>query len=431
MQTTFLKKDSFTVYDGAMGTMLQLRGLEPGQSPEILNITKPEIVQQIHREYVDAGSELICANTFGANARLLKNSGYSVKEIVTAAIENAKIGADNRARVGVDMGPLGEFMEPLGTLPFQGAYDMYAEIATAAESAGADFAILETIADLAELRAGILAIKENTSLPILATMTFELSGRTYLGVRAESFAMVADGLGVTAIGVNCSVGPKALLPIVKKIREHTSLPIIVKPNAGLPNGITGEYDLSPAAFASEMELFMGLGVFVIGGCCGTNPEYISQLATVFASLTPTKPKSNEPPVACTANTLVPLNDKILIGTSLSEEKKDDFLQIIKNKDWGMLSKLVNLEVNDGANLICLPAVFDVEAETDNYVEMLLKMQQISHIPLVFIVNDPLCLEVMLRAYNGKSCIMTQDGSDIDALFEVIMKYGAIIMGYNV
>jgi 5-methyltetrahydrofolate--homocysteine methyltransferase len=265
------------LYDGAMGTMLQKRGLGRGQRPDIMNITAPDAVFEVHMMYVGAGSDIIITNTFGANSRALSGGEYTTGDIVSAAVGLARRAAEDRALVALDVGPIGEFMEPYGDLTFEDAYGMFAEQLRAGEAAGADIAAIETMSDLQEMRAAMLAARENTSLPVFATMTFNADGRTYTGCTPESFAALAEEMGVDAFGVNCSLGPDVIFPIAARMSEISRIPLIIKPNAGLPDPVTGEYGAPPEEFARQMERFTRLNTRVVGGCCGTTPEHIRAL----------------------------------------------------------------------------------------------------------------------------------------------------------
>ena len=237
---------AITLLDGAMGTMLQRAGLRLGDRPETLSITAPDVVEGIQRQYVQAGSQMLLANTFCANAHKLAGTGFAVEDVVRASIAVARRAcAGTGAKVALDIGPIGELLEPLGTLRFDEAYALFAQMIRAGVQAGADAVFFETFSDLNELRAGVLAAKECCSLPVFASMTFEQSGRTFLGVSAPCAAMSLSALGVQAVGVNCSLGPKEVAPILRAMREVTDLPLILKPNAGLPDPSTGEYDTTP------------------------------------------------------------------------------------------------------------------------------------------------------------------------------------------
>ena len=251
MPSKTLDFNRIMILDGAMGTVLQSRGLKPGGVPELLNLEQPELLRGVYRDYIAAGSDVIYANTFGANALKLSRTGKSVAEIVSAAIRLAKeAAAGTEVKVALDVGPLGELLEPMGTLPFERAYELFAEVVRAGAAAGADLAVIETMTDLYETRAALLAVKENSDLPVLVTMSFEESGRTFTGCTVASMAHTLTGLGADAIGLNCSLGPDRLAPLLRELCEHTPLPVIAKPNAGLPDPVDGHYDMDAASFAT-------------------------------------------------------------------------------------------------------------------------------------------------------------------------------------
>lgn len=266
------------ILDGAMGTVLQQKGLPPGGQPELLNFTRPELLEQVYRDYAQAGSQVVYANTFGANGPKLACSGYTVAQVVGQAVRLARRSvAGTGTLVALDMGPLGELLEPLGTLPFEQAYDYFKEAALAGAEAGADLIAIETMTDLYEAKAALLAVKENTNLPVSVTMSVEESGRTFTGCTIPSMARTLEGLGADAVGLNCSVGPDLMAPLLRQLAENTSLPVIAKPNAGLPDPVDGSYHMGPEEFAAALLPCLEAGVTVFGGCCGTGPAYISAL----------------------------------------------------------------------------------------------------------------------------------------------------------
>ncbi|MDR2598918.1 MAG: homocysteine S-methyltransferase family protein [Oscillospiraceae bacterium] len=272
---------NYIFYDGAMGTMLQQRGLKPGERPDLMNISNPEAVESVHRLYVEAGSDIICTNTFISTNLNLKGAG-SPEQVVSAAVEIAKRATKGyKTKVSLDIGPTGELLEPVGDLEPEQAYEIFKEIVIIGEKCGVDFASIETMSDIEELRVAILAIKENTKLPILATMTFEKSGYTFMGVTPEVFVEVAESLGVAALGLNCSLEPEQMYDIAKRIADATKLPLIIKPNAGLPDSLSGEYKTGAEQFAAQMLPFKDIGARIVGGCCGTTPEYIKALKAAY------------------------------------------------------------------------------------------------------------------------------------------------------
>ena len=281
-----MNREKILYLDGAMGTMLQKAGLKPGEKPEVFGMEHPDVVMQIHKSYIEAGSDVIYANTFGVNSRKYEGCPHLVPDVIAANISTAKKAAasfpDRQVRTALDVGPIGELMEPLGTLSFDEAYECFREIVCAGEKAGADLVIFETMTDLGEVRAAVLAAKENTSLPVWVTMSFEKNGMTFAGTSPGAMALTLDALGVDALGVNCSLGPEDLLPIVKAIRERTTLPLIVKPNAGLPDPGTGRYAMTPERFSKEMAVYPKMGVHILGGCCGTRPSFIGALREMLS-----------------------------------------------------------------------------------------------------------------------------------------------------
>jgi len=274
----------YIFYDGAMGTMLYKYGLKSGDKPDLMNITAPDAVENVHRMYVEAGSDIICTNTFGSNALNLKGTGYTPFEMITAAVSIAKRACGETAKVALDIGPTGRVLEPAGDLKFDEAYKLFKEMAIAGERAGADFAAIETMSDIEELKAAIAAVCENTTLPILATMSFEKSGFTFMGCTPEKFVEAAEDLGASAVGINCSLEPMEMLSVAKRIAAATKLPLIVKPNAGLPDGLSGEYQTGAEEFAAQMAEYANIGARIIGGCCGTTPEYIKALKNKFMEI---------------------------------------------------------------------------------------------------------------------------------------------------
>ena len=274
----------YIFYDGAMGTMLYKHGLKSGEKPDLMNIKAPEAVESIHRMYVEAGSDIVCTNTFGSNSLNLEGTGYSPTEIITAAVGAAKKACAEKAKVALDIGPLGHLLEPAGDIEFERAYELFKEMAIIGEKAGVDFVAIETMSDIEELKAAMTAVKENTKLPILATMSFEKSGYTYMGCTPEIFVETAEEIGAAAIGLNCSLEPIEMLATAERIAKVTKLPLIVKPNAGLPDGVSGEYHTGAQDFAKQMTGFAKIGAKIIGGCCGTTPEYIKELKKAYTEL---------------------------------------------------------------------------------------------------------------------------------------------------
>lgn len=281
-----LWNQGFTLLDGAMGTMLQKMDLPQGCEPELLALSRPETLSAIHRAYVEAGSQVVCANTFGCNAKKLAGSGHSVAQVVAASVAAAR--AAGPQAVALDVGALGERLEPLGTLRFEEAYGLFRQVMEAGARAGADLIFIETMTDLYEARAALLAAKEATTLPVFVSMSFDPAGRSFTGCTVASMAATLEGLGADAIGFNCSPGPDTLAPLVAELSRHTRLPIIAKPNAGLPHPVDGSYGIDAAAFRAAMARCVEAGATLVGGCCGTTPAYIAEVGALLGGLQPAK-----------------------------------------------------------------------------------------------------------------------------------------------
>ena len=355
MQASELFKQSNTVLlDGGMGTMLQASGLKLGAKPEELNITNPELIESIHAKYAAAGSRIVNANTFGASAHKLAGSAYSLEEIIAAGIANCKRAcAPYGALTALDVGPLGELLEPSGTLAFEDAVSEYARIVRAGAAAGADLIFFETFTDLYELKAALLAAKENSTLPVLASMSFEAGGRTFTGCTVESFGVTARGLGANAVGINCSLGPKEIFPMAKRLAEAVpgDFPVFVKPNAGLPRADGSGYDITPQLFAMEMKPYRELHLFAAGGCCGTTPEFIKLLNSVFAGCVPGRPAHKMPSVLCTPVNFVNVDGITVVGERINPTGKKRFQQALREEDMNYVLEQAVSQVEAGAQVL--------------------------------------------------------------------------------
>ena len=301
---SLLQKEKFVLLDGAMGTMLQAKGMPLGVLPETMNLLHPEWILDIHRQYVRAGAQVIYANTFGANPCKAEGCGYTCEELVAAGVRLAREAAGGKALAALDIGPLGQLLEPTGTLSFEDAYRAFVRVVRAGEAAGADLIVIETMTDLGETRAALLAAKENTGLPVLCTMTFEENGRTFTGCSVAAMALTLTGLSADAVGINCSLGPGELPPLVEELRRWTRLPLVAKPNAGLPEPGTSRYDVSPEEFAAAMVRLAELGVRALGGCCGTTPAYIAALREALEPVPFVRERTAVPPAVCSASRVV-------------------------------------------------------------------------------------------------------------------------------
>ena len=423
--------DTVTLLDGAMGTMLQKMGLRPGQIPEMTNLTHPEWVRNIHAGYIAAGSRIIYANPFGANRLKLKDTGHTVREIVAAGVGIAReAAAGTDALVGLDVGPLGALLEPLGTLPFEEAYGLFAEIVEAGRDAGADLIAIETMTDLQEARAALLAAKEHASLPVFVTMSFDPSGRTFTGCAPSCMARVLEGLGADAVGLNCSLGPREALPLVKEIARNTRLPVIAKPNAGLPDPVDGHYDLSPAGFADAMKALAEAGATVVGGCCGTDPAYISALRDALAGVVPARPAFDETPFVCTASVPLPLDRPRVIGERINPTGKKRFQQALMENDLNYIVGVAVQQMDAGAEILDVNVGYPGVDEEDMLPRVVKALQSAVDIPLQLDSVSPAALEAALRVYCGKAAVNSVSGkeSSLEALLPIVKKYGAAVVG---
>ena len=409
MLSELLKRD-FVFFDNANGWLLLKSGLKPGHRPDIMNMTAPEVVEGLQRKSVEAGCDIVCTNTFGANAKTLKSTGYSVEEVVKAAVAITKRAAAGRALVALDIGPVGEFIRPFGTLTFEDSYALYRAQAVAAEEAGADLVAIETMSDLYEVKAAMRAVRENTKLPIFVMMTFDKSGRSFTGCRPESFAITAQRLGATAVGINCSLAPGEIIPIAEKLMGSTNQPVIVKPNAGLPNSVTGGYDIGPEEFARQMAPFASLGVKIVGGCCGTSPESIVALRQTYAGLKPAPARKNAGQCICTPMHVADIDITALGDIGITAAAPD---AIVDNA-------LEQSDSGSSAVTVQLPA----ELGPERAAQVIRNIQTQSDRPLILISDDTGVLEAALREIPGSPAIVCR-GCAKEALSEIASKYGAL------
>ncbi len=425
---SLLKKD-FIIYDGGFGTMLQSRGLEMGHNPNILNVTNPEIVTEIHREYINAGSDIICSNTFSANRYKLEDSGYSVKEIVSAALnccKNAVKGTD--ALIALDIGPVGQLLEPNGTLSFDDAYDIFKEVVTASDCY--DLIAIETMTDLLEMKAALLACKENSNKPVLCTMSFEENGRTFQGVPPEAMVLTLEGLGADAVGLNCSLGPDEIAPILKRICSKASVPVIAKPNAGLPDPVTNQYTMGAQEFAEKLGNLSDYGVKILGGCCGTTPEFIRLLKE---NLKDKKYNKNVHPYitsVCSGTTVVEINQPRIIGERINPTGKKLFKQALVNNDMDYILSQAISQAEDGAEILDINVGHPEIDEKEMMVRVVKAVQGVVDLPLQLDSTKPEVLEAGLRAVNGRAIVNSVNGEEksLSTILPIVKKYGAAVVG---
>ena len=425
------RNKTITLLDGAMGTMLQSAGLPVGELPEVWNITHPETVAEIQRQYVEAGSDILYANTFGANRHKTAGSGYTVAQLIEGGIRAARAAAAGTdTRVALDIGPIGALLEPLGTMSFDEAYDIYKEMVTAGEAAGADLVIFETMSDLYEVKAAVLAAKENTRLPVWVTMTFEATGRTFVGVTVPAMALTLTGLGVDALGFNCSLGPKELLPMAAELRRWTGLPMILKPNAGLPDPATGAYTITPEEFAREMEPALELGVTVFGGCCGTRPDFIAALRDHMAGKAPSERPAPDRHGVCSATAAAELSGVRVIGERINPTGKKRFQQALREGDIGYILERGMEQQDAGAEILDVNVGLPGIDEKDMMVKVVKALQAVVDLPLQIDSSDPAAIEAGLRAVNGKAIVNSVNGNreTLEAVLPLCKKYGAAVVG---
>ena len=434
MQANELFKQANTILlDGGMGTMLQASGLKLGAKPEELNITDPELIRSIHAKYAAAGSRIVNANTFGASAHKLAGSPYSLEQIITAGIENCRSAcAPYGALTALDVGPLGELLEPNGTLAFEDAVAEYGRIVRAGVAAGADLIFFETFTDLYELKAALLAAKENSTLPVLASMSFEMGGRTFTGCTVESFGVTARGLGADAVGINCSLGPKEILPMAQRLAQAVpgDFPVFVKPNAGLPRADGSGYDITPQLFAMEMKPYRELHLFAAGGCCGTTPEFIQLLNSTFRGCVPGRGAHALPSVLCTPVNYVVVDGITVVGERINPTGKKRFQQALRDGDMNyVLEQAVSqseagaqvLDVNVGAPGVDEPVVME---------QVVKALQSVVNLPLQLDSSHAEALERGLRVYNGKPIVNSVNGEEekLRTILPLCKKYGAAVVG---
>ena len=424
-------KDNILILDGAMGTVLQQRGLPPGGKPDLLNFTNPDLLRSIYREYIEAGSQVINANTFGSNALKLASTGYSVDEVVSAATAIAKeAAAGTGVKVSLDLGPLGELLEPMGSLPFERAYELFREVAVAGERAGADLVSIETMTDLYETKAALLAVKESTHLPVFVTMSFEEDGRTFTGCTVASMARTLEGLGADAIGLNCSLGPDKLYPLLKELCENTRLPVIAKPNAGLPDPVDGHYGLGPDEFAAALLPCLEAGVTIFGGCCGTSPEYIRKLRDLLEGKRPASRVYESCSFVATPAFPTKLTGVRVIGERINPTGKKRFQQALLEDDLDYILDVAVQQEEAGADILDVNVGYPGVDEVSMLPRVVKKLQTAVSLPLMLDSSNPDALEAGLRVYNGKAAVNSVNGEReiLDRILPIVKKYGASVVG---
>ncbi|MBQ9300397.1 MAG: homocysteine S-methyltransferase family protein [Clostridia bacterium] len=411
-----------------MGTVLQRMGVKPGENGELLSLTRPQWIEDIHRAYIRAGSRVIYTNTFGANRRKLRDSGYTVQEVIGRAVSIARGAAEGSgARVALDIGPIGALLAPLGTLAFEEACDIFAEIVEAGRDA--DLIVIETMTDLQEARAALLAAKEHSGLPVYVTMSFDSTGRTFTGCSLASMAHVLEGLGADAIGINCSVGPRDMLPMIVELKRHTRLPVIAKPNAGMPDPVDGHYDLDPAGFAAVMAEIIRAGADMVGGCCGTAPEYLETLNRLPASER-TDSGYQAQSFVCTSTVPMPLNGVRVIGERINPTGKKRLQQALLEDDLDYVADLAIQQMDAGADILDVNVGCPGVDEVSLLPRAVKAIQAVADIHLQMDSANPDALEAALRVYCGKAIINSVSGKEesLRRILPMAKKYGAAVVG---
>lgn len=419
--------------DGAMGTQLQDKGLPAGASPELFMMEHGEIIEDVHAAYIDSGSDIIYTNTFGANAKKLCKSQYTVEEVITRAVQLAKSAAKRRngVQVALDIGPIGELLEPNGYLPFEEAYELYRQQVVAGEQAGADLVIFETMSDLYEVKAAILAAKEHTQLPVFVTMSFEADHRTFTGCTTASFALCAEGLGADAIGINCSLGPDQILPIAEELAAMTNLPLIIKANAGLPDPLTNTYSIDAAAYARMLLPYTKLPLAYVGGCCGTTPQFIQELKnTLPTTIAVEKCKRRIGSYACTPTKCLHIQDVHVIGERINPTGNKRMKAALQEHRMDEILAIAMEEVEGGADILDVNVGLPGIDEKEMMVEVIKELQSVIDLPLQIDSTDPAVIRAALRAVNGVAIVNSVNGEAavMESILPAVKKYGANVVG---
>jgi len=423
------------LFDGAMGTMLQKAGLLlAGGVPESLNIEKPEELQRIHREYLSAGADIITTNTFGANRKKLQDTAYSPEQVITAGVSLAcDVAKEFDAFVALDIGPSGALLEPMGALRFEEAYELFAEQVICGAKAGADLILIETMTDLYEAKAALLAAKENCSLPVFVTMSYEASGRTFTGCKPACMAAVLEGMGADAIGFNCSVGIDEMVPLVEELLQNTTLPVLVQANAGLPeageNG-TVVYHSDDVAFANTSRQLAEMGCLILGGCCGTTPATIAAVKKAVSEVTIERCMPIIPARICTPTRMIVIDDVKVIGERINPTGKKDMKEALRTGDMDFVLRRAVEQEEAGADILDVNVGLPDIDEITTMECVLRALQGVTDVPLQIDSANPVVLERALRLYNGKAIVNSVNGEEkqLSAILPLVKKYGAAVIG---
>lgn len=418
-------------FDGAMGSMLQKHGLRGGDIPEEINLSDPELIRSIHKEYLDAGCDIITANTFGANP--LKTD-LPLDDIIKAAMDIA-LGAISEAEgeryAAFDMGPSGKLLEPLGEITFDEAYDAFARTVAAAEKYGADIILIETMSDTNEAKAAVLAAKENTSLPVFCTMTFDESGKTLTGSSPLIMASILEGAGADCIGINCGYGPDVTFHTAEKLQKYASIPVMVQPNAGLPSIENGKtvYTVTAEEFARQMHSIAKLGVSILGGCCGTTPRHIAEMIKLCRGIKPEVTEKNFSVVTSYSKAVFVGDMPLIVGERINPTGKKRLKEALKNNDMSYISQEAVKQRDAGADILDVNVGLPEINEKEMMVSAVKTLQSVTDLPLQIDSSEPAVIEAALRHYNGRALINSVNGKQevMDAVFPIVKKYGGMII----
>lgn len=429
-------------FDGGMGTLLQEKGLAPGELPETWNLTHPQEICEIHRRYIESGSEIILTNTFGANALKFHDDSCSLEEIINAAVSHVKTaeqeahlktGERRKIYTALDVGPTGKLLKPMGDLEFETAYEAFKEVMILGEKAGADLIHIETMSDTYELKAAVLAAKENTDLPVFATAIFDERRKLLTGADVSSVVALLEGLGVDALGINCGMGPKQMFPVLEEIMKYSSVPVIVKPNAGLPKQRDGKtyYDVSEDEFAAYMGQNEQMGACVIGGCCGTTPEHIRAMKERCknAEFVPVTEKEFTVVSSYGQSVILGEGSKI-IGERINPTGKKRFKQALKEHDLDYILREGIVQQDQGAHILDVNVGLPDIDEPALMGEVIQELQSVVNLPLQIDTVDTEAMEKALRIYNGKAMVNSVSGKmdSMKKVFPLVKKYGGVVIG---
>ena len=409
-----------TYFDGGMGTMLNLKA---GELPELLNINDPERVYAIHKAYADAGCNIISANTFGANRFKYDN----VDEIVKSAVKNAK---RTGKKVALDIGPTGKLLKPMGDLDFEECVDIFADVVKAGRDE-ADLVLLETFGDLYEIKAAMLAVKENCDLPLVVSMIFDEKARLLTGADVRTACAVVEGLGADAIGFNCGLGPKQMIPLVEELEKHASIPILVMPNAGLPESVNGEtiFNVDPDEFASYMTQIAKMGVSYLGGCCGTTPAHLKAMIEATKDIEDKVPEFKNETIVASYSKSVDLSEGAVIGERINPTGKKLMKEALRNKDMDYVLRQGITQSEAGAHILDVNMGLPEIDEKEMLCSGVYELQSVLPVPLQLDSGDAEAMEAALRLYNGKAMINSVNGKEksMKEVFPLAKKYGGVVV----